>query len=114
MCVLCHKIESVDNLERGTVQGLLRVKDVCKLILENDPHDKGSKDLAQILQSSVKRKPKWHRQCYQHFTYQNKIERVLSNQPLECVSEKESQVKRAFTCQDKCLLSGKHPRNYLF
>ena len=34
----------------------------CKLRLENDLHDYGSNDIKQILQSSVKRKPKWHRQ----------------------------------------------------
>ena len=31
---------------------------VCKLRLENDPHDYGSKYLEHILQSSVERKPK--------------------------------------------------------
>ena len=31
---------------------------VCKLRLENDPHDYGSNDLEQIFQSSVKMKPK--------------------------------------------------------
>ena len=112
MCVLCH--ESVDTLGRGTVQGLFCVKEVCKLILENEPHDYGSRDIAQILQSSVKRKPKWHRQCYQHLTNQIKLERLLLYQPLEYVSEKESQVKRAFKCQDKCLFSGKHLSNHLF
>ena len=29
---------------------------VCKLRLENDPHDYGSNDIEQILQGSVKRK----------------------------------------------------------
>ena len=69
---------------------------VCKLRLEIDPRDYGSNDIEQILQSSVKRKPKWHRQCYQHFTDQNKLYRVLSNQPIECVSETESEVKGGF------------------
>ena len=85
---------------------------VCKLRLENDPHDYGSNDIEQILQSSVKRKPKWHRQCYQHFTNQNKLDRLLSNQPLECVSETESEVKGDFKLLDKCLCSGKHPTNH--
>ena len=49
------------------------MREVCKLRLENDPHDYGSKDIDPILQSSVKRKPKRHRQCYQHFTNQNKL-----------------------------------------
>ena len=89
---------------------------VCKLRLENDPRDYGSNDIEQILQSSVKRKPKWHRQCYQHFTNQNKLDtiRLLSNQPIECVSGIESEFKRAFKLQNKCLFSGKHPTNYFF
>ena len=53
-----HKNERVDNLGRGTVQGLCRVKEVCKLRLENTPHDYGSKFMEQILQSPVKRNPK--------------------------------------------------------
>ena len=69
LCVFSHKSESVDSLERGTVQGLCR-----KLRLENDPHNYGSKDIEQMWQSSVKRKPKWHTQCYKHFTNQNKLE----------------------------------------
>ena len=32
--------------------------EVCKLRLDNDPRDYGSKNKEQILQSSVKRKPK--------------------------------------------------------
>ena len=82
---------------------------VCKLRLENDPRDYGSNNLEQILQSSVKGKPKWHRQCYQHFTNHNKLDILLSNQPIECVSETESEVKGAFKLQDKYLYSGKHP-----
>ena len=46
---------------------------VCKLRLENNPINNGSNDVELILQSLVKKKPKWHRQCYQHFTNQNKI-----------------------------------------
>ena len=87
---------------------------VCKLRLENDPRDYGSYDIEQILQSSVKRKPKWHRQCYQPFTNWNKHVRLLSNQPIECVLETESEVKRAFKLQHKCLFSGKHPTNHFF
>ena len=87
---------------------------VCKLRLGNDSHDYGSNDIEQILQSSVKRKPKWHRQFYQHFTNQNKLERVLSNQPIECVSETESEVKGAFKLQDECLFSDRHPTNQSF
>ena len=69
------------------------MKEVCKLRLENDPHDHGPKDIEQILQSSVKRKPKWHRQCYQHLKNQNKLDRLLSNQPSECALDTESEVK---------------------
>ena len=87
---------------------------VCKLRLENDPRDYGSNDIEQILQSSVKRKPKWHRQSYQHFTNQNKLDRLLSNQPIESVSETEPEVKGTFKLQDKCLFSGKHPTNHFF
>ena len=58
---------------------------VCRLRLENNPRDYGSNGIEQLLQSSVKRKPKWHRQCYQHFTNQNKLDRLLSNQLIECV-----------------------------
>ena len=81
---------------------------VCNLRLENDPHDYGSNDIEQILQSLVKGKPIWHRQCYQHFINQNqnKLERLLANQPIECVSETESEVKGAFKLQDKYLFSG--------
>ena len=84
---------------------------VCNLRLENNPRDyvSNDSDIEQILQSSVKRKPKWHRQCYQHFTNQNKLDRLLSNQPVECVSETESEVKGAFKLQDKCCFSGKTP-----
>ena len=89
-------------------------KIVCKLRLENDLRDDGSNDIEQILQSLVKRKPKWHRQCYQHFPNQNKLERLLSNQPIEYVSETDSEVKGAFKLQDKCLFSGKHPTNHFF
>ena len=81
-------------------------KTVCKLRLENDPRDYGSNNINQILQSLVKRKPKWHRQCYQYITNQNKLDRSLSNHPIECVSETESEVKGAFKLQDKCLYSG--------
>ena len=42
------------------------------------------------------------------------IERLLSNQPIECVSETESEGKGAFKLQDKCLISGKHPTNHFF
>ena len=87
---------------------------VCKLRLENDPHDYGSNDIEQILQSSVERKPKWHRQSNQYFTNQNKLDRFLSNQPIESVSETEPEVKGAFKLQDKCLFSGKHPTNHFF
>ena len=71
-------------------------------------------DIEQILQLSVKRKPKWHRQCYQHFTNQNKLDRLLSNQPIECVSETESEVKGALKLQDKCLFSEKHATDHFF
>ena len=71
-------------------------------------------NIEQILKPLVKRKPKWHRQCYQHFTNQNKLHRLLSNQPIECVSETESEVKGAFELQDKCFYSGKHPTYHLF
>ena len=67
-----------------------------------------------IWQSSVKRKPKWHMQCYKHFTNQNKLECLLSNQPIECVSKTESEVKGAFKLQDECLFSGKHSTNHFF
>ena len=60
----------------------IRVKEVCKLRLETYPHDYGSMDIEQILQSSVKRKSVWHRQFYQHFKNQNNLDRLLSNQPL--------------------------------
>ena len=46
----------------------------------NDTPDYGSKDIEKILQSSIKRKTKWHMQCYQHFTNQYKLDKVLSNQ----------------------------------
>ena len=84
---VCSLTKNKDSLGRGTVQGLCRVKYVCKLRLENYPHEHGSKDIEQIVQSSVKRKPEWHRQCYQHFTNQNKLDRFLFNQPIKCVSE---------------------------
>ena len=67
---------------------------ICKLRLENDPSYYGSSNIEQMLQPSVKSKPKWHRQCYQHFINQNNFDRLLSNQPIECVSETE--VKEAF------------------
>ena len=63
---------------------------VYKLRLENDPRNYGSNDIDQKFLSSVKRKPKWHRQCYQLFTNQNKLNRLLSNKPIECVSETET------------------------
>ena len=78
---------------------------VCKLRLENDQRDYGSNDIEQILQSLVKRKPKWHRQCYQHSTNQNEFDILLSNQPIECVSETESEVRGAF----KLLIQRKTP-----
>ena len=56
--MFCHKNESVDSLGRGTVQGLFRLEEVSKLRLENHPHDYISKDIQQILQSSIERKPK--------------------------------------------------------
>ena len=87
--MFCHKSESVDSCRRGTVHGLFRVKEVCKLRLENDPHDYGSKNVEQILQSSVKRKPKWHRQCCQHFT---KLDRLLSKQLFEFVSKQNQKL----------------------
>ena len=83
------------------------MKEVCKLRLKNDPHDCGFKDIEQILQSLAKRKPKWHRQCYPHFTNQNKCDRLLSGQPSVCASETESEVKGAFKWQYRCLFSGK-------
>ena len=90
----------------------------CEISLQaevrNDPHDYGTKDIEQMLQSSVKRKHKWHRQCYQHFTNQNKLDSLLSNQPIECVSETESEVTGVFKSQGKCLFSGKHPTNHFF
>ena len=56
------------------------MEEVCKLRLEIDPmYYYGSKDIEQILYSSVKRKPKWHRQCYQHFTNLNKLVNCLYN-----------------------------------
>ena len=106
LCVFCHKNESVGSLGSGTVQGLIRVKEVCKLRLENDPHDYGSKDIEQILESSVKRKPKWHRQCYQQFTNKSKLDKLLSHEPLEDSSDTESEVKGDFGWHDKCLFSG--------
>ena len=36
------------------------MKEVCKLNLENDPRDYSFKDIEHILQTSAKRKPKWH------------------------------------------------------
>ena len=90
------------------------MKLICKLRLEKYPHDYGSKDIEQILQSLVKRKTELHRQCYQHFTNQNKLDRLLSNQPKECVSETESVVKGGFKSQDKRLFSGKRPTNHFF
>ena len=72
---------------------------VCKLRLENDPRHYDSNDIEQILQSSVKRKPKWQRQCYQHFTNQNKLDRILSNKPIECVLETESAIRELSHCR---------------
>ena len=106
LCVFCHKNESLGSLGSGTVQGLIRVKEVCKLRLENDPHDNGSKDIERILESSVKRKPKWHRQCYQQFTNKSKLDRLLSHEPLDGDSDTESEVKEDFGWHDKCLFSG--------
>ena len=40
-----------------------------------------------------------------------KLDRLLSNQPSECVSEKESEVNGAFKWQEKCLFSGKNTYN---
>ena len=47
MCLFCKKkkSESVDSVGRGTVQSLYRMKEMCKLRLENDSHDYGSKDI---------------------------------------------------------------------
>ena len=42
----------------GDFQGLCHAKEVCKLRFENGPHSYCSKDIEQILQPSVKRKPK--------------------------------------------------------
>ena len=114
LCVFTHKSESVDNLGEGNFQRFMTCKIVCKLRLENDPGDYGSNNIVLILQSSVKRKPKWHKQCHQHFTNQNKLDNLLSNQPIKCVSETESEVKGAFKLQDKCFYSGKHPTYHLF
>ena len=98
--MFCHKNESVGSLGSGTVQGLIRVKEVCKLRLENDPHDYGSKDIERILEPSVKRKPKWHRQCYQQLTNKSKLDRLLSHEPLEGDSDTESEVKGDFGWHD--------------
>ena len=98
----------------GNFQRFMSCEIVCKLRLENDPRAYVSNNIEQILQSSVKRKPIWHRQCYQHFTNQNKLDRLLSNQQIECVSETESEVKGAFKLQDKCLYSKKHPTYHFF
>ena len=46
---------------------------VCKLRLENDAHAYCSNDIEQILQSSVMRNTKWHRQCYQHSQIRTKL-----------------------------------------
>ena len=110
LCVFCHKSVSVGSLGRETFQGLCLVKITCKLRLENDPREYVSKDIGQILQSSVNRKTKLRRQCYQRFTNQNKFEILLSNQQ----SETESVVKGAFKSQDKRLISGKRPTNHFF
>ena len=87
---------------------------VCKLRLENDPRYYGSNNIEHILQLSVKRKPKWHRQCYKHFTNQNKPDRFLSNQPIECVLETESEVRGAYKLPEKCLYSRKHHTYHFF
>ena len=42
------------------------------------------------------------------------FDRMLSNQPIKCVSETELEDKGAFNSQDKCLFSGKHPTNHIF
>ena len=102
MSQFCHK--SVDRLGRGTAQCLFRVKEVCKLRLENDPHDYSSLDIEQILQSSVQRKSEWHMQfintskirttlidCYQtnHYNvYQKKNQKLskLSNGKINAYS----------------------------
>ena len=42
------------------------------------------------------------------------IERLLSNQPIEGVSETESEVKGAFKLQDKCLFSRKQHTIHFF
>ena len=62
----------------------------------NDTPDYGSKVIEQILKSSIKRTTKWHMQCDQYLTNQNKIDKVLSNQQLECVSEKRIRTKGSF------------------
>ena len=45
---------------------------------------------------------------------QNKLDILLSNQPIECISETKSEVKGAFKSQNKSLFSGKHPTDHIF
>ena len=52
-----------------------------------------------IWQPLVKRKPKWHMQCYKHFTNQNKLECLLSNQPIECVSKQNQKLRELSNCK---------------
>ena len=50
----------------------------------------------------------------QHFTKYNKRDKLLPNQPIECVSETESEFKGALKSHDICLFSGRHSTNHFF
>ena len=47
LCVLSHKSESIDNLGRANCQRFMACEIVCKLRLENEPHNYGSNNLEQ-------------------------------------------------------------------
>lgn len=76
--IFCQKVESNDTLTLGTPVGICRDQEVCKIRLENGVDDYLCKQIRQIVNAEVDVEPKWHRQCYQDFTNQNKLDRLLS------------------------------------
>ena len=76
LCLFCQRRKANDKLREASEQGLSTLKKATEKRSQFCEHDEVIDRVAEILKPGVTHRILWHKQCYCHFTVQEKIRRL--------------------------------------
>ena len=76
LCLFCQRRKASDKLREASEQGLSTLKEAAEKRSQFGENDEVIDRVAEILKPGVTHKILWHKQCYCHFTDQEKIRRL--------------------------------------